>query len=70
MRGVWNFLSDPSLHLLAIALVLIGLAIGSTGSKEPTEESPVVFCTRCHAYHYSELVASCRGNPRIAQARP
>ena len=31
MRRILNLLSDPGLHLLALALFLVGLAIGASG---------------------------------------
>jgi hypothetical protein len=70
MRRVWCFLSDPGLHLLAIATVLIALAIGSTGTQEPREESSLVFCQKCGVTHYLKSTGSSLNHTRIAQSRP
>jgi hypothetical protein len=70
MRVIWSFLCDPGLHLLAIALALIVLAIGSTGSQEPREVSALVACPRCRSYHSPDRLNSCPGHASLAQARP
>jgi hypothetical protein len=70
MRRIGGFLSDPGLHLLAIALVLIVLAIGSTGPQEPRESQTLVYCEKCRTSHHPEWTGSFTNHDRIAQSRP
>lgn len=70
MRRVWGFLSDPSLHLMVIALVLIVLTIGSPGSPESDRAPALAFCSKCGVKHYLEAGAPCKSHVRLAQVRP
>ena len=70
MRSVWNALSDPGLHVLAITMLLVFLALGRGAPGSPRASSRLVKCESCHLYHYQE--SSCRPAKaeEIAHARP
>jgi hypothetical protein len=70
MRRIGSFLSDPGLHLLTVAFVLIALAIGSNGPREPRETSTLVYCEKCRTSHYLVLTGSFPNPNKIAQSRP
>ena len=70
MRRVWGFLSDPTLNLIAIALFLIVLAIGSSGSPPPSDHSSLAFCVKCRSNHYVDPSGRCPTRAWIAQTRP
>jgi len=53
MRVIWNGICDPTLHVIAMALVLTGLGSmltleGSSGR----EVGPIQRCRFCIRYHY------------------
>lgn len=52
MRVIWNVLCDPTLHVIAIALLLaaMGSALGLDGSRLE-ESSPPKRCRFCLFYH-------------------
>ena len=71
MRALWNNLSDPSLHLLAIALFLVYLAFGSgSWHDERDAASPLAFCKTCQVHYLPGKACDCRFPARIANLAP
>jgi hypothetical protein len=54
MRVIWNGLCDPTLHVIAIAMLLAGLGsmLNLEGSSRG-ESDPVRRCRFCAGYHYN-----------------
>lgn len=69
MKKLGCCLGDPSLHLLAIALLLVYLAIGAPASG-PAAESRLVSCRKCRAVHFPEGSCTLASQPRISGLRP
>jgi hypothetical protein len=71
MRYVRNCLSDPSLHLLAIALILVYLALGDRSTlREGSGEEPLAFCPKCRVHHLPEKTCDCVLPRKVADASP
>ncbi len=69
MRSLGNLLSDPTLHLLMIALFLIYLAFGnSQRARDGFAESPLPVCKTCHIHFLPDRPCDCRTPGRFAQA--
>jgi hypothetical protein len=71
MRSVWNNLSDPSLHLLAIAVILVYLAFGQTPwSNAIRAEDPLPICKACRAHYLPGNLCECRPDLDFAHVLP
>jgi hypothetical protein len=70
MRSIWNSLSDPSLHFLAVALFLVYLAFGngSWSRNSSAAEAPLSYCQKCHAHYLPEKSCECRLTQGIVNA--
>ena len=70
MRALWNNLSDPSLHLLAIASLLVYLAFSGSWTDDGAASSPLGYCKSCHAHFMLGKACDCRLPGKIAHALP
>ena len=71
MRALWNNLSDPCLHLLGIALLLVYLALGNGHrSDESVARSPLDFCKTCRTHFMPGKACACQLPGRMAHALP
>ena len=55
MRFIWNGMCDPTLHVIAIALLLAGIAsqLDLDGSSL-RDVGPIKKCLSCTCYHYNK----------------
>jgi hypothetical protein len=68
MRPLCNFLSDPTLHLLAIALFLIYLTFGGgLRWRDSFAESPLPICKVCHTHFLPDRPCECHLPKKIAR---
>ncbi len=52
MRVLWNGMCDPTLHLIAIALLLTGMgSIWNLDGSSGGETGPIKRCRFCLSYH-------------------
>jgi hypothetical protein len=71
MRSLWNNLGDPTLHLLATALILLYLALGGgSWPGETAAEAPLPYCKSCHAHYLPGKTCDCRSTANLAHALP
>ena len=71
MRAIRDNLSDPGLHLLVIALILVYLAFGSRSwTDDDMASPPLAYCQRCHAHYLPGKGCVCRLPGKIAHAWP
>ena len=71
MRSLWNFLSDPGLHILGIVLLLAYLTFGGRASSmQVWAESPLAFCQTCHVHHIPDEPCDCQRPRKVAHVRP
>jgi hypothetical protein len=71
MRAIGNCLSDPSLHLLAIALLLVYLAFGGgSWSRDSSAETPLPYCQNCHFHFLPGKPCDCVLSRKLANATP
>ncbi len=70
MRSLWNYLGDPGLHLLAIALVLVYLAFGVSRSEDTVGEAPLPYCKACRFHYLPNKPCACRVGSGLAHALP
>lgn len=53
MRVIWNGMCDPTLHLIAIALLLAGMGtVSDISGSSGRESGPIRRCSRCIRLHY------------------
>ena len=55
MRFIWNGMCDPTLHVIAIALLLAGIVsqVDLDGSSL-RDVGPIKKCLSCSHYHYNQ----------------
>ena len=70
MRSFWNSLSDPGLHMLAIALVLVYLAFGASRWDDAVGVAPLPYCKACRFHYLPDKPCACRVGPGLAHASP
>jgi hypothetical protein len=71
MRSLLNNLGDPSLHLLAIAMIVVYLTFGRPSwSRDAQAEAPLPYCKVCHAHFLPGATCDCRPADDIANAFP
>jgi hypothetical protein len=72
MKTVWNCLSDPSLHLLGIALLIVVAALGRPRPKdiELVAETPLAVCKKCHTHYFPFRPCRCDPSRDLAHAHP
>jgi hypothetical protein len=71
MRSLWNFVSDPTLHLLAIALFLVYLTVaGGPRWRDSNGEAPLPSCKICHNHFMPGKLCECPLRKRFATAAP
>lgn len=71
MRCFWQSLGDPSLHLIAIALIVLYIAIGrGSWSDSLRAEAPLPTCQRCHGHYLPGTRCDCSHPRGVAQAVP
>ena len=71
MRFIRNCLSDPSLHLMVIALLLVYLAFGGgPWSRDSSAEAPLPYCSKCHIHFLPGKTCECDLPGKIAHAAP
>jgi hypothetical protein len=71
MRSLCNNLGDPSLHLLAIALIVVYLAFGrGSRSGDDRAEAPLPTCKRCLGHYLPGTTCDCRHPGGMANAAP
>ncbi len=68
MRPIWNLLSDPTLHFLMIAGLLLFVALTSRGSRDLYAESPLPICSSCKGHFLPNHPCECPTPARIARA--
>ncbi len=51
MKAVLGWLSDPYLHIIAVGLVLVRLAMGAGGGETSDPYDGLTPCVVCHASH-------------------
>jgi len=53
MRVIWNGMCDPTLHVIAIGLLLTGMgSLLDMDGASPRESGPINRCRSCLCYHY------------------
>ena len=69
MRNIGNFLADPGLHLLGIALLVIYLTFGGSGwLKGSAAEAPLPVCSSCNVRYLPDRTCSCVATNPLATA--
>ena len=54
MRVIWNGICDPTLHVIAIALLLTGMgSVLTLDGSSGRESGPIKRCRFCVRYHYN-----------------
>ncbi len=54
MRVIWNGMCDPTLHVIAIALLLTGMgSLLDLDGSSSRGSGPIKRCRFCVCYHYS-----------------
>ena len=71
MRTIGNCLSDPTLHLLSIVLLLAFLTFGGgLWSQECPAETPLAYCKTCHLHFMPGKTCGCPAYLRFANSTP
>ncbi len=71
MRVIWNGICDPTLHMIAIALLLMGMgSVFGINGPSSRESGPVKRCRVCLFYHINADMPCVHPHLNVASRNP